>query len=152
MELLKSGGSPASAAASIGRPLRSIESRARSLAETDPTIAQHLPAREVRRATGWSADELKEIRAQYAAGATYQAIADTIGRTPSQIVDCVRSLQAHDPALASRKPRWSTIRRQRLAKRRNEGATLRQLEIEFRITRGTLTYQLRRARSLGLLD
>lgn len=98
----------------------------------------------------WDERQDSRLIELYASGATFEVMADELGRAISGIHQRLERLRAAGADLPPRKPRWTERRRALLARRRAEGATLRQLEREFGITRGTLTYQLRVLRRLGL--
>jgi hypothetical protein len=149
---LEAGERIADIAAGLGRSESAVRTRAYRLAASDEALYTHPEHTRPAAPVHWSASADRALRAAYAAGYTYAVIGREVDRTAGQVAQRIDALQRHETnALIPRKPRWTAARREHLARRRNEGATLRQLEREFGIARGTLTYQLRQARSQGLL-
>lgn len=139
-ELLRAigaGQTAADVAPQLGRGPRAARARLRYL--TGPT----------RQPTAWTEQEDAQLTAGYEQGSTYAELAEQLDRPPSAIATRIENLRRRGKPLAPRRPRWTDERRRKLAKRRRDGATLRQLEHEFSITRGTLTSQLRTLRRLG---
>jgi transposase-like protein len=134
------GESAASVARRLGRTPRAAQARHRKLTGT---------ATPPRR---WTPEEDARLIAGDEKGATYAQLAQRLRRSPSAIAERAAILRRRDdPPLTARRPRWTDERRRELARRRTEGASLRELEHEFGVTRGTLTAQLRTLRRLGYL-
>lgn len=134
------GESAASVARRLGRTPRAAQARHRKLTGT---------ATPPRR---WTPEEDAQLIAGDQQGVTYAQLARRLGRSPSAIAERAAILRRRDdPPLKARRPRWTDERRRQLAQRRIEGASLRELEREFAIKRGTLTSQLRTLQRLGYL-
>lgn len=97
----------------------------------------------------WTARQDEQLIAAYRAGETLQAIAEGLGCEAFHVWDRVGALRRQGHELPVRKPRRTPERRELLARRRREGYTLRQLEVEFERTRGSITSQLRTLARLG---
>lgn len=99
----------------------------------------------------WTPQDDPRLIELYGRGVTLAAIGRDLGRPLWAVHARVEYLRGLGHTLEPRKPRWGATRRSLLAARRRDGATLRQLEREFAITRGTLTYHLRVLKREGLL-
>ena len=106
-----------------------------------------MTARELR---VWTPAADQVLIAAHQRGATLQAIADEVGDgcTLSHAKSRVAALQRAG-VLEARKPRWTASKRDRLAQLKRDGHSLRELEQEFAVTRGTITRQLATLRRLG---
>lgn len=134
----------------LGRSTTACRNRLRALALNGSDDARALLGAP-RIATPWTARADRDLLQGYAAGRTVATLAAALGRTPHETNHRIAILSRRGVELPPRRPRWSEERRAALARRRHEGATLRELEREFEITRGTLTSQLRRLRREGLV-
>ncbi|MFN7134794.1 MAG: hypothetical protein ACK4N5_22130 [Myxococcales bacterium] len=140
---IRAGAPRGEIAAELGRSVGAVASRAGRL--RDHGHRDRVAGREV-----WSSERDRRLVELYGDGRTLLQIADELATTGGAVASRVEVLRGRGEDLAPRKPRWTQERRQALARRRFvEGATLRQLEREFERTRGTITSQLRRLRTLG---
>lgn len=85
----------------------------------------------------------------YRSGVVFREIAGKLDRDLSQTWVRIDVLRRDGAELPPRRPRWTNAQRDLLAQCRRNGYSLRELEIEFERTRGTITSQLRTLRRLG---
>jgi transposase len=97
----------------------------------------------------WAPSEDEQLQAAYREGVVLREIAATLGLDIHHVFTRVVILRREGADLPPRRPRWSTEQRRLLAKMRAAGSSLRELEMEFERTRGTITSQLRTLRRLG---
>lgn len=97
----------------------------------------------------WSGGEDEQLIAAYRRGVTLQATADQLDRPLHQIDTRIRLLRRAGHDLPLRRPRWTAEQRKLLAERRRAGASLRELELEFGKTRGTINRQIASLRAKG---
>lgn len=97
----------------------------------------------------WSEDLDAQLRELYEESLPVREIAERLALADRLVWTRVQRLRLDGADLPPRRPRWTDTERERLAERRRQGRSLRELEIEFERTRGTITSQLRTLRRLG---
>lgn len=97
----------------------------------------------------WSLADDARLEELYRDDRTLREIADELGVAIHQVWSRISALRARGVELPPRRPRWTAERRELLARCRREGYSLREPEMEFERTRGTITSQLRTLRRLG---
>lgn len=97
----------------------------------------------------WTPEKEAQLTQAWERGDTLATIAVALGCPAWDAWQRVQRLRACGAPLQTRRPRWTDERRKALADARRAGRSLRELEAEFEITRGTLTSQLRTLRRLG---
>jgi biotin operon repressor len=97
----------------------------------------------------WTANDDAALIQAWHRGDTCAAIGEQLECFGWEAWHRVQRLRRAGAELPPRKPRWTPERRQALADARCAGRSLRELEADFEITRGTLTSQLRTLRRLG---
>lgn len=97
----------------------------------------------------WTPERDAQLVDAWVKGETLETIGARLGCPGWEAWERVQRLRASGEPLPQRRPRWTHERRKALARARRDGRSLRELEAEFEITRGTLTSQLRTLRRLG---
>ncbi len=140
IELAGSGSTVEDCAAALGRPVGATKvriGRLRGAGKLPPLFES------------WTETADVTLTEAYATELPVREISRTVQRPPHQVHTRVAALRREGADLPPRKPRWTDAERERLAKLRRQGASLRELEREFGKTRGTITSQLRTLRRLG---
>lgn len=128
-----------------GRTPAAVEKRLRDL-----RAAGRAPVDES--AAAWTAEIDELVITGYCDGRTLEQLAADVDRTAGAVFDRLERLREGGADLPPRKPRWTAAERERLADRYREGATYRQLTIEFGRTHGTISRQLRQLRDAGAIE
>lgn len=134
---------PAAIAASLGRTAGAVKSRRTVLQARGPQLPPFTRSRR------WSAADDALLAAALRRHDSDASIAAQLGRTLGAVRARSELLRKRGDTLARRRPRWSEHRRDALASRRREGASVRELAEEFERDPGTIRRQIRLLRELG---
>ncbi len=97
----------------------------------------------------WTPEEDEQLTAAYREGLVLREIAAALGLGVHHVFTRIEVLRRQGADLPPRRQRWTHEQRSLLAELRASGYSLRELELEFERTRGTITRQLCTVRKLG---
>jgi biotin operon repressor len=98
----------------------------------------------------WTPEQDAQLASRYREGATLRELSGELGCSANSVDIRIRALRKRGVDLAARSPRWTPEKQAHLARRYREGATYKQLGLEFGKTKGTISRQLRRLRDQGV--